>query len=205
MNRMMLRTQKRKGFTIIELLIVVIVIGVLAAAGIGKYQGFAENARAKTCTMNQATIENGVGMWCTQNTALSEAAEGGIVFNRNGYNYGWFGTVPTFGNTYNIGNVIRDNKTFLCPKILTDYVNVVENVPQGWYGHKCLWGNYIFYYNGPGYGLSFNGSWGYWYDPANNNQVGHQLVWCGGYGGYSCDRAYPEIRKYIHSTKWGAY
>ena len=30
----------RQGFTIIELLIVVIVIGILAAAGIGKYQSF---------------------------------------------------------------------------------------------------------------------------------------------------------------------
>lgn len=51
------------GFTIIELLIVVIVIGILAAAGLAKYQNFADTARQRTCLEQQHTIEKSIALW----------------------------------------------------------------------------------------------------------------------------------------------
>lgn len=62
----------RKGFTIIELLIVVIVIGILAAAGLAKYQNFAETSRRKSCLGQLKTIETGLAVWETSNTAFAE-------------------------------------------------------------------------------------------------------------------------------------
>ncbi|MBI4867659.1 MAG: prepilin-type N-terminal cleavage/methylation domain-containing protein [Candidatus Wallbacteria bacterium] len=64
-----------KGFTIIELLIVVIVIGILAAAGLAKYQNFAETSRRKTCLGQLHSIETGLAVWETNNQAFAENAK----------------------------------------------------------------------------------------------------------------------------------
>ncbi|MBI3892524.1 MAG: prepilin-type N-terminal cleavage/methylation domain-containing protein [Candidatus Wallbacteria bacterium] len=62
----------RAGFTIIELLIVVVVIGILAGAGLAKYQNFAESSRRKTCLFQLKTLETGMAVWETTNTAFAE-------------------------------------------------------------------------------------------------------------------------------------
>ncbi len=69
------KVRTRKGFTIIELLIVVIVIGILAAAGLAKYQNFAETSRRKTCLGQLQTIENGMAVWETTNSAFAANAK----------------------------------------------------------------------------------------------------------------------------------
>ena len=74
------RIRTRKGFTIIELLIVVIVIGILAAAGLAKYQNFAETSRRKTCLGQLQTIENALAVWETTNQAFAENAKTAFGF-----------------------------------------------------------------------------------------------------------------------------
>src|ERR1051326_6027284 len=65
----------RKGFTIIELLIVVIVIGILAAAGLAKYQNFAETWRRRSCLGQLDSIETGPAVWAATNQACAENAK----------------------------------------------------------------------------------------------------------------------------------
>ncbi len=60
------------GFTIIELLVVVLIIGVLAAAGLAKYQSFAENARRKICLSHLQGLEEGLAVWETVNNIFAE-------------------------------------------------------------------------------------------------------------------------------------
>ncbi|MBI3891278.1 MAG: prepilin-type N-terminal cleavage/methylation domain-containing protein [Candidatus Wallbacteria bacterium] len=62
----------RQGFTIIELLIVVIVIGILAAAGLAKYQNFAETSRRKTCLGQLQQIEKSFAVWETNYQSFAE-------------------------------------------------------------------------------------------------------------------------------------
>lgn len=69
---MLNKLRVRKGFTIIELLIVVIVIGILAAAGLAKYQNFAETSRRKSCLGQLHSIETGMAVWETNNQAFAE-------------------------------------------------------------------------------------------------------------------------------------
>ena len=52
-----------------------IVIGILASAGLSKYQNFADMARKRTCCMNQNSIETAIGVWATQNSDFPDNAE----------------------------------------------------------------------------------------------------------------------------------
>ena len=64
------RTLDRRGFTLVELMIVIVVIGVLAAIGAANYVRMQENAKRASCVANQRNatmlgtlygVENGVG------------------------------------------------------------------------------------------------------------------------------------------------
>ncbi len=156
----MFNKRTRKGFTIIELLIVVIVIGVLAAAGLAKYQNFAETSRRKTCLGQLQTIENAMGVWETTNQAFAENSKTAFGFTpRTG---SLTDTTPTGGrltvdaaivsiddntatqptvggplaftnstNSGPLGSVIRDDKVWACPSALSRYYGgEIQNVPD---------------------------------------------------------------------------
>jgi prepilin-type N-terminal cleavage/methylation domain-containing protein len=65
----------RRAFTIIELLIVVIVVGLLAAAGVAKYQHFVESGTRKTCLVQLQTIEKAMSVWEGTNQVFGENAK----------------------------------------------------------------------------------------------------------------------------------
>ncbi|MBI3890538.1 MAG: prepilin-type N-terminal cleavage/methylation domain-containing protein [Candidatus Wallbacteria bacterium] len=152
-------SRNRKGFTIIELLIVVIVIGILAAAGLAKYQNFAETSRRKSCLGQLHAIEAGMAVWETNNQSFAENAKCAWGFSpRTGkltdtvivptiLNLNTSGTITNIADTqgtvggpqgfYNnsgagpLGSVIRDDKIWLCPSGLSRYYGgEVQNVPD---------------------------------------------------------------------------
>lgn len=190
--------KRRGGFTIIELLIVVIVIGVLASAGMAKYQGFQETARSKTCMSNQVTIENSIGIWCTQNTALNDTVWYADGFDRNGHCGAWWSGSPPWGATYAIASVIRDNKAWVCPNVLQRYGSL-QNVPGGYYGVQCWVGQYVFYAINPSVGEPWNG-WLVNYPGGTGAQANLQLVCCPAFGMASCP--HPAGAQYKHSSRW---
>lgn len=141
----------RKGFTIIELLIVVIVIGILAAAGLAKYQNFAELARKKTCLSQITTLENALAVWETQNSLFGETTKTqwtfstrtGLLFSTALPGGATLGTnicpvaigsnstaAPTnfVNSSFSVGvtrgplnAIVRDDKVWACPGAVSKY------------------------------------------------------------------------------------
>ena len=145
-----MRPENRRAFTIIELLIVVIVIGLLAAAAVAKYQNFVETGLRKTCLEQLLTIEKGLAVWESTNQAFSENAKcafgfttrtgrltdygqnaamtilgaGTAVARRNDSNQTTVGGPAKFVNTTRsgpLGSVIRDDRVWVCPGAMGRY------------------------------------------------------------------------------------
>ena len=55
--------KSKKGFTLVELMIVVVIMAILVAVAVPIYSAVTENARRKTCVGNQREIISIVGNW----------------------------------------------------------------------------------------------------------------------------------------------
>ena len=52
-----------KGFTLIELVIIIVVLGIIAAVAIPKYQNIAAEAKASSCKASLGTLRSGISIW----------------------------------------------------------------------------------------------------------------------------------------------
>ncbi len=64
------RRQGQAGFTLIELMIVILVILILAAILVPQFGIARERARKSTCVSNQRNLETAVAMWATDNPLI---------------------------------------------------------------------------------------------------------------------------------------
>ena len=66
MRSRMQRTAGQKGFTLVELMVVVIIIGILIAIAVPVYNSTQEKARAAACKSNQRMIESAITQWVVE-------------------------------------------------------------------------------------------------------------------------------------------
>jgi prepilin-type N-terminal cleavage/methylation domain-containing protein len=129
------------GFTIVELLIVIIIIGILAAAGVGKYATFATDARVKTCLGNQAQLCQAVQVWQTKKVQVPRNGD-----NVGGGNHMWFssidgrwmgGTMPAqvsqelTSDPIYVRRIIDDINVFRCPENTSRYTGTRGGAAAG--------------------------------------------------------------------------
>lgn len=90
--------KNQKGFTLVELMTVVVIIGILIAIVVPVYRNVQDNAKRRAVEANLRTIDGAISMFLTENTG---APTGGATSNLvPAYLQAW-PTTPT-GATYDV-------------------------------------------------------------------------------------------------------
>jgi prepilin-type N-terminal cleavage/methylation domain-containing protein len=177
------------GFTIIELLVVIVIIGILAAAGQSKYQGIVESARQKTCVGNLTMIQNAIACWATQHVPLDSTYWTTFSFDTFGNKRGCGGsTYPTITGG-EIADVVRDRKVWVCPKMMqrngwSALSDVPYNPPLYCFGNATAYAAVLFYSipsTCTAWSASLNFTSHIYYNP-NESSVGTEVTICGDSG-----------------------
>lgn len=77
----------KKGFSLVELMIVVVIMGILIAVAIPLYGAITENAEKKSCKSNQALIREMFAKYCVAEngkTATALLGDDGTYSNKDG-------------------------------------------------------------------------------------------------------------------------
>lgn len=67
--------KSKKGFTLVELMVVVIILGILVAIAIPIYNNVTFDAKAKACAANIRTLEGAINMYFAQNNEYPKQIE----------------------------------------------------------------------------------------------------------------------------------
>jgi general secretion pathway protein G len=71
--------KKDKGFTLVELLIVIVILGILATVTVFAVRGITDQGKASTCAADKKTLETAVEAFYAQNGLASIPTEAGLV------------------------------------------------------------------------------------------------------------------------------
>ncbi|MDF1812552.1 MAG: type II secretion system protein [Verrucomicrobiales bacterium] len=75
------RSRLSQGFTMVEMLIVIAVIGVMSALVISAFTGAAQDTRKVIARQQQAAVQNAVNAWVNSKSAAFEANDDGVMLN----------------------------------------------------------------------------------------------------------------------------
>jgi prepilin-type N-terminal cleavage/methylation domain-containing protein len=96
------RFKRNKGFTLVEIMIVVLIIGILLAIAVPNFIKARENSRTRTCIANLRQFEAAKEQWAMENKKGSADVPLGTDLSPN-----YMKSIPTCpsGGTYTIGAI----------------------------------------------------------------------------------------------------
>ena len=93
--------RKRRGFTLVELAIVIAILGILALYALPKYQGMVEEARSSEARAQLGAVRSALGIYYAKNHGTYPGSLNGSIFSN--------GTVPEVEVTLSDGSINRSN------------------------------------------------------------------------------------------------
>ena len=72
--------KNKRGFTLIELVIVIAILGILALYAVPKYQGLIEEARSSEARAQLGTVRSAMGIYYAKNHGVYPATLDGTIF-----------------------------------------------------------------------------------------------------------------------------
>ena len=94
------KTRGQKGFTMIELMVVVVIVGILAAVAIPIYGKYVRNARVTEATGRMGEIITAQKAYAQENSVYTAATAGIVDLSAtDNFTYAWAGTDPTASAT----------------------------------------------------------------------------------------------------------
>jgi len=107
----------RKGFTLIELMIVIAIIGILAAIAIPNFRKAREQARQKACFANMRVIQGAVEMYNMDSNAMIASVNSGIIGTLVSKGYLKAAPVPPEANcSYTASGDVSAQGVVMCPR-----------------------------------------------------------------------------------------
>ncbi len=94
-HTMFKKFRNQKGFTLVELIVVIVIIGILAAIAVPKFQDLSNSAKAAACKQNQAAIESAAAIYYANSAISGSAAYPSALSDLASTDYFKGGTVPT--------------------------------------------------------------------------------------------------------------